>query len=67
MINSPQHGLPKFLNIILEPVITHFSKFVLKDSFEVVRRIRSVSAENTFVSSFDVKKIFSNVPLEVVI
>ena len=67
MINSPQHGLAKFLNTMLEPVITHFARFVVKDSFEVVRRIRSVGAENKFVSSFDVKNLFSKVPLDEVI
>ena len=67
MVNSPQHGLAKFLNAMLEPVIAYFARFIVKDSFEVVRRIRSVGAESTFVSSFDVKKLFSNVPLDEVI
>ena len=61
MNNSSQHGLTKFLNIMLEPVITYFSKFVGKYSFEVVRTIRGISAEDTIVSSFDVKKLFSSV------
>ena len=39
----------------------------MKDSFEVMRRIRSIGAENTLVSSFDVNKLFSNVPLDEVI
>ena len=67
MINSPQHGLAKFLNIMLEPVITYFSKFVVKDSFVVIQKIRNINAENTFMSSFDVKKLFSSVPLDEVI
>ena len=46
---------------------TYFSKFVVKDCFVFVRKIRSISAEDTFVSSFDAKKLFSSVPLEEVI
>ena len=39
----------------------------MKDSFELERRIPSVGAKDTFVSSFVVKKLFSNVPLDEVI
>ena len=67
MTKSPQHKLARFLNILLEPVLNHFSRFVVKDSFEVIERIRNTDSENTFLSSFDVKKLFTNVPLDEII
>ena len=67
MTKSPQHKLARFLNVVLEPVLHHYSQFAVKDSFEVVERIRKIQPENTFLSSFDVKKLFTNVPLNEVI
>ena len=67
MTKSPQHNLARFLNVLLEPVLNHFSRFVVKDSFEVIERIRNTDSENTFLSSFDVKKLFTNVPLDEII
>ena len=67
MIKSPQHKLARFLNILLEPVLNYYSRFVVKDSFEVIERIRNINPESTFLSSFDVKKLFTNIPLDEVI
>ena len=67
MTKSPQHKLVRFLNILLEPVLNFFSRFVVRDSFEVIDRIRNINSEITFLSSFDVKKFFTNVPLNEVI
>ena len=67
MTKSPQHNLARFLNVLLEPVLNHFSRFVVKDSFEVIERIRNTDSKNTFLSSFDVKKLFTNVPLDEII
>ena len=64
---SLQHKLARFLNILLEPVLNHYSRFVVKDSFEVIDRIRNINLENTFLSTFDVKKLFTNIPLDEVI
>ena len=36
---------------------------MLKHSFSFVERIRDVKASNTFLASFDVKSLFTNVPL----
>ena len=63
MLSSPQHKLAKFLNELLQPVTTKFSKYTVKDSFEFVSKIRSVVGENTYMASFDVKSLFTNVPL----
>ena len=65
MIESPQHKLAKFLNSLLEPVLTYYSQFVVKDSFQVIERIKNIKSENTVSISFDVKQLFTNLPLEV--
>ena len=67
MINSPQHKIAKFLNRLLEPVLHYYSDYVIKDSFSFVETIRNIKANNTFVASFDVKSLFTNVPLKEVI
>ena len=67
MVNSAQHKLAKFLNMTLEPVLKYFSEYSLKDSFTFVDKIKDMDAQNTFIASFDVKSLFTNVPLEEVI
>ena len=64
MIKSPQHKLARFLNFLLEPVLAYYSQFVVKDSFEVIEKIRHAKSTNTVLTSFDVKQLFTNVPLE---
>ena len=67
MIKSPQHNLAKFLNILLQPILRFYSRYIVNDSFEVVDRIRNLSSKDTLMSSFDVNKLFTNVPLEKII
>ena len=57
----------KFLNFLLEPVLQYFSRYTEKDSFTFVEEIRKLNAENTFMSSFHVKSLFTNVPLNEII
>ena len=64
MIKSPQHKLAKFLNSLLEPVLAHYSQFVVKDSFEVIERIKNIKPDNSVLTSFDVKQLFTNVLLK---
>ena len=64
MISSPQHSLAKFLNGLLLPITTKFSKFTIKDSFEFAKVINKTASGGTFMASFDVKSLFTNVPLE---
>ena len=49
MLKFPQHKLARYLNILLELVLNHFSRFVVKDFFEVIERIRNINPENTFL------------------
>ena len=67
MVNSAQHKLAKFSNLSLEPVLKYFSEYCLKDSFTFVDKIKDIEAQNTFIALFDVKSLFTNVPLEEVI
>ena len=63
MISSPQHRLAKHLNHLLEPVVKHFSRYTIKDSFQFAKIIQGTQASNTYMASFDVKSLFTNVPL----
>ena len=63
MIGSPQHKLAKYLNSLLDPVIKRYSRYTIKDSFEFAKVISEASASNTFMVSFDVRSLFTNVPL----
>ena len=67
MVKSPQHQIARFLNKLLEPVLQHFSKYIVKDSFKFVDELKLLKARGTFLSSFDVKSLFTNVPLNEVI
>ena len=62
-MGSAEHNLAKFLNSLLEPVTKTFSKFTVKDSFTFADQIRKMPAEKTYMVSFDVKSLFTNVPL----
>ena len=65
MIGSPQHATAKWIADILKPVSHKYSKFVIKDSFEFSRVIQeSVATPNARMASFDIKSLFTNVPLE---
>ena len=64
MISSPQHKLARYLNDLLSPVLKHYSTFTVKDSFDFAAMIRETEASNTYMASFDVKSLFTNVPLE---
>ena len=67
MVNSAQHKLAKFLNVLLNPVLEFFSSYTLKDSFTFVEQIKGMNSDNTFMASYDVKSLFTNVPLDEVI
>ena len=60
MIKSPQHKITKLLNFLLEPVLQNFfTRYTVKDSFTFVEEIQKLNAKNTFMSSFDVKSLFT--------
>ena len=64
--STPYYNIGKFLSSLLQP-LTH-NDYNLKDSFDAVKRIRSVPPElfdgdDQFVS-FDVQSLFTNVPVK---
>ena len=54
--------LSKWLDELLKPYIP--KKYLLKDSFEFVDKIRDLKISNSFSVSFDVRSLFTNVPLD---
>ena len=69
MINSPQHELAKWLTEILQPVVNKYSTFTVKDTFDFCGKLQEFSdrCENiseTFLCSFDIRSLFTNVPLK---
>ena len=63
MIGSPQHKLAKYLIAVLKPVLDKFSRYTVKDSFSFVESLRSLPSASFHMCSFDIKSLFTNVPL----
>jgi len=66
MIGSSQHQLAKFLSIILQPVLETHSSHCIKDSFTFARIIQKLDLDpkTTFLCSFNISSLFTNVPLD---
>ena len=64
MINSPTYRLSKFVNQLLQPVRDAVSSKTVTDSFDFIQRIRAMDLSNSFLCSFGVVSLFTNVPLE---
>ena len=63
MVGSPQHKLAKFLIDLLAPILHKFSAYTVKDSFEFVEKLHELSPTDGFMVSYDIKSLFTNVPL----
>ena len=66
MIGSSQHELAKWLAEILAPVPKLYSLHSVKDSFTFANFIQNCNLEpgKTFLCSFDISSLFTNVPLD---
>ena len=64
MTGSAQHELAQFLSFIFQPVLDLYSTNCVKNSFTFARIIRNLSPESTFLCSFDINSLFTNVPLD---
>ena len=66
MTNSPQHRLAKWLVTILKPVYDEYSTYCLPDSFTFADEIQQldINPSKTFLCSFDIRSLFTNVPLD---
>ena len=67
MVKYAQHKLAKFVNDKLYMVLKHLSSYMLKDSFSFADHIKRTDSNNTFMASFDVKSLFTNVLLDEVL
>ena len=65
MINSPQHPLAQWCTKLLKPVLDKFSKYTVADSFTFAALIQesTPTTNGCFMCSYDVKSLFTNVPL----
>ena len=70
MIGSPQNNLAKYLVKILVPVLDKFSNYSLKDSFQFIDKIKlipSSKVKSSYMISYDIKSLFTNIPVVEVI
>ena len=65
MTGSAQHQLATWLTSVLQPVLSLYSSYCIQDSFSFVDAIRSSNLQpaSTFMCSFDISSLFTNVPL----
>jgi hypothetical protein len=68
MIGSAQHKVAQWLKGVLQPVLDKYSGFCVKDSYSFVQMLRTSDInENMAMCSFDVRSLFTNVPLQEVL
>ena len=60
--NTPAYDLAKYLVPILSPITTN--NFTIKDSFSFAKEISDFPCEKSSLASFDVKSLFTNIPLQ---
>ena len=65
MAKSPQSDLSNVLVSVLKPVPEKFSTIFFPDSFTFVNKLISLNftQSNIFIASFDIKRLFTMVPL----
>ena len=60
--NTPGYGLAKYLVPAISPITTN--AYTVKDSFTFARELSNLDANGLFMASFDVKSLFTNIPLK---
>ena len=65
MIGSAQHELAKFLSALLQPVLRRYSNNCIQDSFTFAENMQklNVNSNKSFLCSYDICSLFTNVPL----
>lgn len=63
MCGSPVHKTAAWLTKLISPVKDYFQKYSVKDSFEFVKCLRDYDVNNCKMVSFDIKSLFTSVPL----
>ena len=66
MVNSATHKLSQWLCQVLQPVLADFSTYCVKDSFTFAKAMQEtyLSSSQSVLCSFDIKSLFTNVPLD---
>ena len=64
MTGSAQQKVASWLSSVLQPVLEHFSRFCIKDSFSFSKIIRNFISTDVFMCSFEVCSLYTNIPLE---
>ena len=64
MVGSAQQKVARWLSSVLQPVLEHFSRFYIKDSFSFSEIIRNFIPTDVFMCSFDVCSLYISIPLE---
>ena len=60
--NTPQYGIAKYLVPIISPITTN--SYTVKDSFSFAKEISNFNSTGLCMASFDVKSLFTNIPLK---
>ena len=65
MIGLSQHELAKWLCRVLQAVLDRYSARSIKDSFTFAKTIQELTTDSdqTFLCSFDISSLFTNIPL----
>ena len=65
IIGSAQHELAKWLFVLLQPVLDRYSSRCIKNFFTFVETIQKLAtkSDETFMLSFDIASLFTNIPL----
>ena len=63
-VSSAQQKVASWLSSVLQPVLEHFSRFCIKDTFSFAKIIRNFIPTDMFMCSFEVCSLYTNVPLE---
>ena len=60
-----QHALAKYLAAVIDPVLQLYSNNCIKDSFTFAKEMQDLQMhpKETFLSSFDIRSLFTNVSL----
>ena len=69
MINSPHHEMAKWLGEVLQPVVKLYAQHTVSDAFQFCSDLETFAEEradmeSTFMCSFDIVGLFTNVPLD---
>ena len=65
MVGSSQQTLATYLATVIDPVLQLYSNNCLKDSFTFAKEMQDLQMhpKETFLCSFDIRSLFTNVPL----